>query len=145
MFLLCGESPNVTVQRISNAKLLHFLKRLRQSVGKAGTWPMKSSRHLINKRCNQRRFREALWSGYLIDITLKLGKRLGSSASTVSYDKNVRSLVEPRRWAGVTKAQFVNFSASQIVDLAMWLLDYLHHIHISHVSRQLSCGDTCQI
>ena len=58
-----------------------------------------------------------------------------------------------RRWGwvlgtpgvGVSKAPFVNFSVSKILDPAKYLLDSLHHIHIWQVSPQLSCGDTYQI
>ena len=45
----------------------------------------------------------------------------------------------------VTKAPFVNFSVSKIAILQKYLFDSLNHIHIWHVSPQLSCGDTCQI
>ena len=46
---------------------------------------------------------------------------------------------------GGTKAPFVNFSVSEMSDLAKCLLYSLNHIHIRQVSPQLSCGATCQI
>ena len=46
---------------------------------------------------------------------------------------------------GVTKSPFFNFSVTKFSILQQYLLDYLNHIYIWHVSPQLSCGDTYQL
>ena len=43
------------------------------------------------------------------------------------------------------KLRFLISPLAKISILQKYLLDSLNHIHVWHVSQQLSCGDTCQV
>ena len=58
---------------------------------------------------------------------------------------SIEATMLPRPGVGVTKSPLVNFSVSELLILQKYPLDSLDHIHIWHVSPQLSRGDTCQI